>query len=499
MVDLLLGAAIAVRVIDNLVGGREANLAHHAGNPDLTFEQRDIRDLAAGRRAVSRASTTSSISPASATSCLRSSGRSSTWTVNVQGTVRVLECARARRRQEVRLCGVVVLLRPGRDADARGSSDRAAISLRAVASIRASRRRSTGTRSTGCRSTRSASSMPTARARAPPAPTARCSACFCKQKLAGKPFTVVGDGTQTPRFPLRHRRGRGLPARRPRPTTSARSGISAPAIRSRSIGWSSCSAATVVYIPKRPGEPDCTWADITKIQRELGWAAEGQLRGGVARMLADIDYWRDAPLWDPALDRQGDRRPGSSSWHRPKARRHDGRRKQRASSATRSRPPRSCAALIGPRPREKKVIMCHGTFDLVHPGHLRHLLYAKSKADILVASLTADAHITKAQLSARSCRRSCARSISPRSRWSTTSSSTPNRRRSKNIAHHPAGLFRQGLRIHQATACIRDTARRMDVDRGLRRRDHLHAGRHRLFVVAHSSRPSRRRSRPRSC
>jgi rfaE bifunctional protein kinase chain/domain/rfaE bifunctional protein nucleotidyltransferase chain/domain len=54
------------------------------------------------------------------------------------------------------------------------------------------------------------------------------------------------------------------------------------------------------------------------------------------------------------------------------------------------------AAAIGPPPRDKKVIMCHGTFDIVHPGHVRHLLYAKSKGDILVASLTADAHITKA-------------------------------------------------------------------------------------------------------
>jgi rfaE bifunctional protein kinase chain/domain/rfaE bifunctional protein nucleotidyltransferase chain/domain len=54
------------------------------------------------------------------------------------------------------------------------------------------------------------------------------------------------------------------------------------------------------------------------------------------------------------------------------------------------------AKAIGAWPREKKVIMCHGTFDIVHPGHVRHLLYAKSKGDILVASLTADAHITKA-------------------------------------------------------------------------------------------------------
>ncbi len=51
---------------------------------------------------------------------------------------------------------------------------------------------------------------------------------------------------------------------------------------------------------------------------------------------------------------------------------------------------------LGDRPRKKKAIMCHGTFDLVHPGHIRHLLYAKSKADLLIASLTSDSHINKA-------------------------------------------------------------------------------------------------------
>ena len=54
-------------------------------------------------------------------------------------------------------------------------------------------------------------------------------------------------------------------------------------------------------------------------------------------------------------------------------------------------------AAIGPRPRARKVIMCHGVFDVVHPGHLRHLIYAKSKADVLVTSITADAHISKGQ------------------------------------------------------------------------------------------------------
>jgi len=54
--------------------------------------------------------------------------------------------------------------------------------------------------------------------------------------------------------------------------------------------------------------------------------------------------------------------------------------------------------VIGARPRAKKVIMCHGTFDVVHPGHVRHLLYAKTKADVLIASLTADEHIKKGNM-----------------------------------------------------------------------------------------------------
>jgi rfaE bifunctional protein kinase chain/domain/rfaE bifunctional protein nucleotidyltransferase chain/domain len=59
--------------------------------------------------------------------------------------------------------------------------------------------------------------------------------------------------------------------------------------------------------------------------------------------------------------------------------------------------PEELCKAVGPRPRKKTVVMCHGVFDLVHPGHIRHLLYAKSKGDILVASLTSDAFITKAQ------------------------------------------------------------------------------------------------------
>jgi rfaE bifunctional protein nucleotidyltransferase chain/domain len=57
--------------------------------------------------------------------------------------------------------------------------------------------------------------------------------------------------------------------------------------------------------------------------------------------------------------------------------------------------PEELREILGSPPRKRRVIMCHGVFDVVHPGHVRHLLYAKSKADILVTSITADKHITK--------------------------------------------------------------------------------------------------------
>jgi UDP-glucose 4-epimerase len=54
-----------------------------------------------------------------------------------------------------------------------------------------------------------------------------------------------------------------------------------------------------VHIPKRPGEPDCTFADIDKIRRDLSWAPQVSFEEGVRRVLDDIEYWRDAPLWTP--------------------------------------------------------------------------------------------------------------------------------------------------------------------------------------------------------
>ena len=55
----------------------------------------------------------------------------------------------------------------------------------------------------------------------------------------------------------------------------------------------------VTYIPKRPGEPDCTFADTSKIQQKLRWEAKHTFEEGVQKILSRIDDFRDAPLWEP--------------------------------------------------------------------------------------------------------------------------------------------------------------------------------------------------------
>ncbi len=58
------------------------------------------------------------------------------------------------------------------------------------------------------------------------------------------------------------------------------------------------------YIPKRPGEPDCTFADTAKIKKVLNWQPKVSLSQGVQTMLDNIEYWRNAPVWNPESIKQ---------------------------------------------------------------------------------------------------------------------------------------------------------------------------------------------------
>jgi UDP-glucose 4-epimerase len=121
---------------------------------------------------------------------------------------------------------------------------------------------------------------------------------FLKQKLEGKPFTVVGDGTQRRDFLYVTDVAEAFlaAAETERVGEVWHLGAGNPQSVSRLVDL---LGGEVVYIPKRPGEPDCTWADITKITTELGWKPKVSFEQGVEKILAEIDYWREAPLWDP--------------------------------------------------------------------------------------------------------------------------------------------------------------------------------------------------------
>jgi UDP-glucose 4-epimerase len=121
---------------------------------------------------------------------------------------------------------------------------------------------------------------------------------FLRQKLAGKPFTVVGDGTQSRDFVYVTDVAEAFLAAAETDIAGERFnvGAGAPQSISRLVAL---LGGEVTYLPKRPGEPDCTFADIARITERLGWRPKTSFEEGVGHMLAEIERWRAAPLWDP--------------------------------------------------------------------------------------------------------------------------------------------------------------------------------------------------------
>jgi UDP-glucose 4-epimerase len=121
---------------------------------------------------------------------------------------------------------------------------------------------------------------------------------FLAQKLHGKPYTVVGDGSQRRDFVYVTDVARAylMAAESSRGGEVFNLGSGNPQTVNRLV---ELMGGNVVHVPKRPGEPDCTWADIGKIQRVLGWKPEVSFPQGVVAMLGQIEEWRAAPLWTP--------------------------------------------------------------------------------------------------------------------------------------------------------------------------------------------------------
>ena len=120
---------------------------------------------------------------------------------------------------------------------------------------------------------------------------------FLAQKLHNRPLTIVGDGTQTRDFTYVTDVAKAT-------LTAAESDVVGEIInigtgKTQSVNYlAKLIGGRTVHIPKRPGEPESTHADITKAQKLLKWKPEVSFEEGVRIMLDNIDYWKDAPLWD---------------------------------------------------------------------------------------------------------------------------------------------------------------------------------------------------------
>ncbi len=296
MVDLLIDRGYKVRVIDNLTGGREANLAQHAGNPDLTAEWLDIRELEPESPIFGDLACV--VHFAGIGDIVPSIERPIDYmATNVQGTVRVLEGARQAK------AGKFVYAASSScyglaDVPTREDHPIAPQHPYALSKYQGEQ---------ACFHWHQVYGLPVNSVRIFNAygPRVRTTGAygavfgvFFKQKLAGKPLTIVGDGTQSRDFVYVTDVAAAFLAAAETPLSGKiwNLGANDPQSVNR---LAELIGGERVHIPKRPGEPDCTWADTARILADLDWRPRVPFAEGVREMLADIETWRDAPLWTP--------------------------------------------------------------------------------------------------------------------------------------------------------------------------------------------------------
>ena len=295
MVDLLLAEGFVVRVIDNLSGGHEKNLVHNLNNPDLHLFKEDICDIEPSNIAFKNAKYVFHF--AGIGDIVPSIEKPIEYMrTNVQGTVRVLEASR--------MAGVTKFVyaassscyglaeTPTKEnhlveplypyALSKYQGEQAAFHWNRVYDLPVNAIRIFNAYGTRVRTTGVYGAV---------------FGVFFKQKLSNKPFTVVGDGNQSRDFLY---------------VTDVVKAFYAAALTEKSGEIYNLGAGNpqtinklvellngdVIFLPKRPGEPDCTWADISKISSELHWKPLISFEEGVSKMVAEIDNWKDAPLWD---------------------------------------------------------------------------------------------------------------------------------------------------------------------------------------------------------
>ena len=294
-VDKLLAEDFEVRVIDNFYSGRLENLVHLSGNPNLTVNEQDIRSLNANNVVFKDADIV--IHFAGIGDIVPSINSPKEYMdVNVGGTINVLEACRANSVKKLvyaasSSCYGIATVPTSENAPiqtkypyalAKYQGEQACLHWQTVYKLPVNSIRIFN--AYGVRSRTSGA-------------YGAVFGVFLKQKLEGRPFTVVGDGKQSRDFLY----VTDVADAFFRASTTKKNGIiwNLGAGKPQSINkLAGLLGGERVSIPKRPGEPDVTWADSSKIRSDLGWYPKVSFEEGVSLVLENIEYWREAPLWD---------------------------------------------------------------------------------------------------------------------------------------------------------------------------------------------------------
>ena len=295
LVDLLLQHGHEVRVVDNLSGGHEANLKQHKNNNNLKCEWEDINNLAADSSVFLDASYCFHL--AGIGDIVPSIEKPTDYMkTNVQGTVNILEASRKANLKKVVYAASSSCygLAKTPTSESHNIEPMYPYALSKylgecavfhwnkvynlpVNSICIFNAYGTRVRTTGV--------------------YGAVFGVFLKQKLEGKPFTIVGDGSQARDFVYATDVAEAFYAAAISKVSNERFNVGGG--NPQSINYLvKLLKGDIQYLPKRPGEPNITFANINKIQDMLKWNPKVSFENGVDLMLDEINHWKDAPLWD---------------------------------------------------------------------------------------------------------------------------------------------------------------------------------------------------------
>jgi UDP-glucose 4-epimerase len=296
LVDRLIADGRSVRVLDSFVVGRRSNLRQHEGNPRLEIVEGDVADKATVARACADAERVFHLA-ARADIVPSIQEPEAYFRANVDGTFNVLEAARARGVTRFvyvasSSCYGVPAQYPTPEtapADPRYPyaltkylGEQLVLHWASVYRLPAVSVRLFNVYGPRARTSGSYGAV---------------FGVFLAQLIAGKPLTVVGDGEQTRDFTFVSDVVDALLTA----AASDRIGEIYNVGSGRPVSVNELvrllGSPPTVAIPKRPGEPDCTWADIDKIRAQLGWTPRVAFAEGVRVMRENMHQWRDAPVW----------------------------------------------------------------------------------------------------------------------------------------------------------------------------------------------------------